>query len=193
MKLTDLTSGATAKMIIREAGEDAQTSNPIDREMQNTAQGISDNGSLDPNKIASTDQANTSDPTSGTGMDDAGLSDMGDLGDMGDTPQVDKKPIPAGLMALLKNTAYVQNYNHTDEATSPTTIASMGVDDLKELSDKISWTVDNMELSGTNDSAQRQSALDMLNYVKLVMGYKAKAVKDDPNAKRSGKPPIQNS
>lgn len=172
--------------------------NPIDRELEKTAQGAAKDGSMDPDDIegqedpemepgqAQQEPQNEPDPAMANSMPD-------------EPSESPAKPVDSALLSRVQGHDYIQNYSHDDENKShhPISILNLQMDELSDLRKRIRVYLDRTGLEdrvGSYSNPEVKTAQDMLAFVDLVMMHKKKAAKDVQKTGGSGgskKPRVQ--
>lgn len=196
MRLFELTSSPIVRMLM-----ELDPNNPIDRELERTAQNAGKAGSLDPNDIADQggdllDDPMMAPPPTEPGMEpDPNQPDPG-MGDMAEPEAVDtSKPVNTTILGAVQGHAYIKNYDHSDQnsRSHPIAITQMGIDELSDVRNQLQHMVTSASMAnriGSFDDPQVRAATDMLSFVDRVMSIKKQEARDE-KAKKTGQPKVK--
>lgn len=177
--------------------------NPIDRELERTANGAAKDGSLDPNDMGD-DQMGAGDQMGdplAPGMDDPDAMPDDAMAGAGMEPEEEPaKPVDSALLARVQGHDYIQNYTHDDSSKPHHPINILGLDaaELGDLRNRLRGETARAEMTnkeGDYASPESKARREMLAFVDQIMVHKKKAAKDsrtssdDKPRVREQKPP----
>lgn len=164
--------------------------NPIDRELEKTANDAATDGSLDPNDIDGQNEPEMDDPLAG-GMEDPAMANPAQQ----EPPASPAKPVNSALLSMIQGHDYIQNYDHSDpnKPYHPTNILGMEMEELSDLRNRIRGETDRasfMDQKTVAANQERVARTQMLSFVDSIMMYKKRQAKDT-DSKGGNKPNVK--
>lgn len=175
--------------------------NPVDQDLENTADGIASNDEPQPGMAGGTDQMNPNadpmmNPEGGMGQDMGNVPDGIDMENgEGEDELPDEeleKPADPALLSRLSGHDYVKNYDHAESNSEshPNVILSMDVSELKDYFERVRGFLSKVSLDGTPGAysdEETKTATDLASFIEKTLKIKQQEAQDQE--KKSQKRP----